>query len=787
MEIINAEIEQIFWARPLTMPYMAAVFLFAVLWTAFVYRKSRGLNYRLHLTLFTIRLAVLVLLLAILFEPMAVVHETHSTPRRVPILLDVSQSMSTVDPRKRSDDLTNAAEALNLIDSDGDITSMNLDMQQRQAIANASRLDLATALLSQKATSTLQSLGRNVDISYHTFGAKTQLISDESILQSEDVKKLSALEQETSISKALEVASRTGESAPAAIVLVSDGIETGSSQRSEWVLQNLSARNIPVYTIPMGMTNPDDISIEGIVMQEVAYSGDRVPIKVQLKSQGYEKRTSQLSVLLNGRRVASRVIRFNGGLEFEDIDFRVDIYDKGAAEVEVSIEPFDDETSTENNRVQRTIRVVNEQINVLYIEGNARWEYRYLRAILKRDPRINATFIASNVGPEVARNSTEHIERFPNNREEAFQYDLVIIGDVSATFFTNEEFGLIEELIRDRGASLIMLCGPMHAPMSYTGTPLERMLPVQFDSESPWEKVADSVYPVLTPEGASSLVMTLENDPDLNDQIWSRMAPMDHLPPLLGSKPGATVLTVLSDSVDRDQGYPLVAWQRYGTGKCMSLATDRLWRLRYRTGDKYHWRVWSQCIQFMTLSRLMGEHKRIRLETDRAIYPLGSQTRLYAHVFDDNFDPVLQPSFEVFVASLDTDQGRQRVKLLPDRSHAGLFEGYFTPKQAGVYRLEPNVEDQRISNTTEFQISDLNHELLDTNTDAENLERIAKVTGGQTLTPRDFNSIENLIDQTPVQKSFRYERTLMNPGLAGFLFILLLGVEWIQRRRHDLP
>jgi hypothetical protein len=57
----------------------------------------------------------------------------------------------------------------------------------------------------------------------------------------------------------------------------------------------------------------------------------------------------------------------------------------------------------------------------------------------------------------------------------------------------------------------------------------------------------------------------------------------------------------------------------------MSIATDRLWLLRFKTGDKYHWRVWSQCIQFLTLSRLMGEHKRIRLETDRAIYPVASR------------------------------------------------------------------------------------------------------------------------------------------------------------------
>ena len=91
------------------------------------------------------------------------------------------------------------------------------------------------------------------------------------------------------------------------------------------------------------------------------------------------------------------------------------------------IEPFDNEISTANNRVSRTVRIVNEKVNVLYVEGNARWEYRYLRAILKRDPRINATFISSHAGPEVARNSPEHIERFPGDREDAFQYALVIL------------------------------------------------------------------------------------------------------------------------------------------------------------------------------------------------------------------------------------------------------------------------------------------------------------------------------------------------------------------------
>lgn len=782
------DVEDLFWGRPLPLPAMILVFAAVVLWSFYLYRRSVGLRPSLRYTLGLARLFVLVLIVSALFEPMVVLRESETRQRAFPVLLDVSESMSIQDPRKRPEDLVAAAISLNLIDSDQPVdVTLGLGAKQREAIASATRLDLATNLLAKNGRQVLETIGLGADVRYHTFGSDTQLICDESSLESGIAQKLDATGKRTSIVDAIETVTKSGSTRPAGVVVLSDGIETGASRRTESVLQDLGARGIPVYTVPFGLPDPDDVSIRNVVMQEVAYSGDRVPVRVQLQSKGYEKRTAKLSVLLNGRTVSSRTVRFEGGLQFEDIDFRVDIYEKGAVQIEVIVEPFDDEVSAENNRAARSIRVVNEKVNVLYIEGNARWEYRYLRAILKRDPRINATFIGSNVGPEVARNSNEHIDRFPANREDAFQYDLVILGDVDAGFFSEDELALLEELVRDRGASLLMLCGPMHSPSSYAGTPVQVMLPVRFEADSPWEEVAESVYPVLTPEGRSSLVMTLENEAELNDRIWSRMAPMDHLPPLRGAKAGATVLAVLSDSIDREQGYPLVAWQRYGTGKCMSIATDRLWRLRYKTGDKYHWRVWSQCIQFMTLSRLMGEHKRIRLETDRSIYPAGSQCRVYAHVLDDNFDPVVQTSFDVFVTGLSGQQARQRLRLRPDRAHPGLFEGYFAASSPGRYRLESNENDQPISNTTEFQVADENRELADTDLDLENLKRIASLTGGECLRVHDFSKLVELVDQQPVTTTVLSERSLWDNGWMLGLLVGLLGLEWIQRRRHDLP
>ena len=788
---IIGQIEQVFWARPLSTATLVAILAAIVLLSIYLYRRPWGMPFWLRAFLATSRFLVLVLVVATLLEPTAVVIESHTQVRSLPVLLDVSESMSMKDQRKRSEDIASAAVALGMVsledDTEADRTVMQLDTKQRQAIASSSRLDLGKSVLTQSGRKIFESLGESLDVSYHAFGQSLRLISDNEVMITEDLMGLEAKEPGTSITASLEAVASSGGIPPAGIVLLSDGIDNAKSQRSEVVLQNLGVRGIPVYTVPIGLTDPDDVSIRNIVMQEVAYSGDKVPVLVQIQSKGYERRTARLAVLLNDRRVSSRIIRFDGGLQFEEVDFRVDVYEKGAAQIDVIIEPFDDEISTVNNRVSRSVRIVNEKVNVLYIEGNARWEYRYLRAILKRDPRINATFIASNVGPEVARNSPEHIERFPDDREDAFQYDLVILGDVDASFFTDDELRLLEELIRDRGASLLMLCGPMYSPGSYTGTPVQAMLPVRFDTEAGWKKIAESVYPVLTREGRSSLVMTLENEVELNDRIWSRMAPMDQLPPLLSAKPGATVLAVLSDSTARDQSYPLVAWQRYGTGKCMSIASDRLWRLRYRTGDKYHWRVWSQCIQFMTLSRLMGEHKRIRLETDRSVYAVDGQCRLYAHVLDDSFDPVVQPVFEVYVLSIDGGQAKQLVSLRPDKSQPGLYEGYFAPPDPGRYRLEANENDQRVSSTTEFQVTDVRQELIDTDMRLAHLQRIANLTGGASLGIRELSKLSSLVNDRLITTKVRSERPLWDNSLVVLLLVALLGAEWILRRRYDLP
>lgn len=786
----GTEIEGLLFARPLPLLLWGVIIVVIIAASVLLYRRERGLKTWVRIALATIRITILLLLVAALFEPTVALKETHEEKRSLAVLVDASRSMSIRDQRKRPEDVEDAAVALGFLPVEhGDEPRPNLNTRQRNAIAAASRLDLARSLLSESGTPLFESLGSDLDIRYYAFGDSLDMLGDAKSDPRAEIAAVTPDKQGTSLADAMrDVASANRGDSLAGMILLSDGIETGA-HRPETVAHDLGVRGIPVYTLPTGVPDPDDVSIRNVIAQDVAFVGDTVPVRIQIRSRGYEKRTTDVIVTFNDKEVARKGVVLEGGLQYVEMAFDARVRAKGAVALQVDVVPFLDEATPENNRVSKSVRVVNEKINVLCVEGSARWEYRYLRAILKRDPRINATFIATRSGNDLAMHSSDYIARFPEDPEDAFTYDLVILGDVDSTFFTPGEFSRLEELVRERGGSLLMLAGPKYSPGSYAGTAMESMLPVKFNGKDKWQEVGKNIHPVLTPEGRSSLVLTLDNNRDKNDRIWTHVAPLDRVPPLLDPRPGASVLATLSDSGARVSPYPLISWQRYGTGKCMLMATDRLWRLRFRTGDKYHWRVWSQCIQFLTLSRLMGEHKQIRMETDRVSYPEGDQVRIYAEVLDDGYEPVLQARYDVYVGAVsedDEESNKSRVSLRPDTARPGLYVGYFTPLGTGRYRVQADEDDLDHANTIEFQVSGDSAEMAEIDMQLERLKRIAKLSGGDCLRLADISALGTSLDRTPKQTTSRTEEPLWDNGLFAFLIIGLAGIEWIVRRRCDL-
>ncbi len=316
------DIERFAWLRPMPVSVMVAAFAAVVILTVFLYRRGWGLPLWVRITLAFFRLVVLGLVVAALFEPTVTVKQTRNQPRHLQVLIDVSESMAVKDQRVRSEDLVEAAAVLDMIPfseaKDTNRAFMSLDAQKRRTIAATSRLDLAKSIVSKSARPMFESLGNDLDVSYHAFGKSLHMLGSDKNATTDSLAALKANETGTFIAESLEAAAKVNRGSPlAGIVLLTDGLDT-SSRQGEAMIMDLGRRGIPVYPVPIGVVSPDDVSIRNVMMQEVAFPGDKVPVRVQIQSKGYEKRSTELTVLLNGRNVAQKSVSLKGGLQFAD-------------------------------------------------------------------------------------------------------------------------------------------------------------------------------------------------------------------------------------------------------------------------------------------------------------------------------------------------------------------------------------------------------------------------------------------------------------------------------------
>jgi hypothetical protein len=261
---------------------------------------------------------------------------------------------------------------------------------------------------------------------------------------------------------------------------------------------------------------------------------------------------------------------------------------------------------------------------------------------------------------------------------------------------------------------------------------------------------------------------------------------MFDLPALEGAKPAATVLLELSDSGRRRAGYPVLAWQRYGSGKAMFAATDQLWRLRFKRGDEYHARFWGQAIQFLTLSRLLGENKRIRIETDQPKYRTGERVQVFANVLNEAYEPVKTPGFAVKVKKLDSAAEPKLVELEAVPDTPGLYQGFYTPEEGGRFQIGPAAGDEGVANKPTFDVTAVPLEQLQPAMQKELLTKLAEVSGGKCFTIAELPDLPKRIAGEPRTTVIRQEKELFDlPAMLGVVLVLA-GTEWLVRRRSNL-
>jgi hypothetical protein len=766
------------WPRLVILALVLAAVAYAVL----LYRRETAISVRRRIILGACRAAVLALIVLALFEPILGLEMSVKVRRTLLVMLDTSESMSTRDPRHSEDELKDAALALGKIAFDD--VAKPLPEAARVEASAASRLDMAKGLVARPAGGMFERLGEGYTIRFFGFGERLEPTEGKGEAAPEVLRATQPTGKATRLGSALQEAVDRNTGQPiAGVVVLTDGISNDGLEPLA-VAGRLGERNVPIYAVGFGVPQPPDVRLQSLIVPDTVFHKDKTPVRMQIASTGYANRTANLTVTLDGQPIAAKAVNLNGGTQFEELVF-IPESKSGTAKLEAAVSTQPGEITEANNRAAKTIRIVNEKIKVLYVEGKPRWEYRYLRQVLLRDHRLDVKFLLTEGDRDQAAASDQYLTDFPEDAAKAFHFDLVILGDVPASYFSRAQLARIEELVQRHGGSLLMLAGNRYAPVSYLGTPIASVLPVRLRAEG-WQEVDDAVTPLVAEGAGESAIMTLELPAPRNRELWSLVHPLYKLPVLDGAKPGATVLATISRGASRSDLYPLIAWQRYGSGKTLFVGTDQLWRLRFKQGDKYHARFWGQAIQFLTLSRLLGENKQVQIETDRQDYRTGQRVQVSANVLDETYSPVKAPAFPLAVDRAEPTRHTAPLRLEPVPNMPGLFQGFFTPDQPGRYTIRAPGADPASATTAEFTVVAAPLEQLERAMQEDLLRRMAAASGGKFFTIRQVPELEKTIAGEQRTDVIRREREIWDLPILFVVLLGLLGLEWLLRRQYDL-
>ncbi len=178
-----------------------------------------------------------------------------------------------------------------------------------------------------------------------------------------------------------------------AVVLLSDGDDNTSGINAD-AINALRARRIPVHTVGFGREHAvHDVELEkDAVIAPRALAESRIAAKITLRQRGYAGAKLNLTVrdVSSGQAkiLASRQITLSAVDNLQTETLMFDIGGAGAKTLQIAATPLAGEENNANNTLTRVVNVGSEPRRILYVEGEPRWEYKFIRQAEEDDRMV---------------------------------------------------------------------------------------------------------------------------------------------------------------------------------------------------------------------------------------------------------------------------------------------------------------------------------------------------------------------------------------------------------------
>jgi hypothetical protein len=570
-----------------------------------------------------------------------------------------------------------------------------------------------------------------------------------------------------------------------AVVLMSDGADNSGGIDLK-TLNELRRRRLPVNTVGFGRDElTRDVEMESFDVPAHVLVNSRLQGQVGIRQNAFSGKRANLVITADGHTVASGEITLKGDREqIETVEFNAG--KAGVRRLEARLDALPGEENLQNNRLTRIVAVDGTKRRILYVEGEPRWEYKFLRRAVEDDPAIEVVSMLRTTQNKIYRqgisNPNELADGFPSKPEDLFEYQGLILGSVESGFFTPAQQEAIKEFVDRRGAGLLFLGGRASlADGDYNAPPFAELLPLVLPRrKNTFQRKL--VAAELTDEGKKSLICRIEDNPEDSVNHWDVLPYLADYQDPGTPKPGAVVLARTQVGSSR---VPLLVTENYGRGRTAVFATGGSWRWRMQqpvadTSQQTFWRQLLRWTAGATPSRVVASTPNAQLEDT-------GKLQIRADVRDKDYNPASDADVRANV--IGPDGSSHQVTLRPEPLTQGIYSADWNADKPGSYLTEVTAKRGTVElgrDVLTFQRENGVAENFHREQNRDLLQKLAEETGGHYYTPGDAGRLPDEIAFSQAGITTHETRDLWNMPVVFLALLMLRSAEWLLRRKWGL-
>ncbi|HYE30862.1 MAG TPA: hypothetical protein VEH27_05515 [Methylomirabilota bacterium] len=543
----------------------------------------------------------------------------------------------------------------------------------------------------------------------------------------------------------------------------------------------LREQEVPIFSVAVGREQQlPDIALENVLAPSYGLFGEQISIPFRVRNTLPTEAKITLELMATNREEARRELTLPPNSEISDA---ILWSPRAVGDVDLTLRfaPVREEKLVDNNAKNFRINVRVEKLNVLVIDSLPRWEYRFLRNALARDPgvEVNSILFHPNMGVGGGKG---YLPAFPSSKDLISKYDVIFLGDVGLGEgeLATKDLELIRGLVEQQGSGLVFLPGRRGRQLTLADSPLKDLMPVNLETNKPGVHVQNEGSLLLTATGKGHLLTRFDASENRNDELWKLLPGFFWSAAVERNRPGSEVLAVHSGLRTASGRMPLLVSRPFGSGKVVFMGSDSAWRWRRGVEDRYHYRFWSQVVRWMAHQRHLAARQGVRLTYSPETPKVNDPVFLQATVLDASGFPLED---KLVLGQITTPSGRsEALEFNAMEGGWGVFKTDYTPREFGAYKIAVGAEGnpRRLEATVEVTRPAL--EKLGQPVNMGLLKELADITKGAVAAPEKLEELVRQISLLPEPKPMERRLRLWSHPVWGGCLLLALAIYWTGRK-----